>query len=209
MAAIGEGPRGRALDLGCAVGRSTFEFGRYFEHVDGIDFSARFIQSAFQLKEDSQVRYTIPTEGNLVDYQQKTLEQLDLANSTGNVEFSQGDAANLKPQFTGYDLIFAGNLIDRLYQPKLFLDRINDRINDTGWLVITSPYTWLEEYTDVDHWLGGIKVNGENFTTLDGLQAELGEDFVLRHTQDVPFVIRETRRKYQHSVAEMSVWQKK
>jgi hypothetical protein len=32
---------------------------------------------------------------------------------------------------------------------------------------------------------------------------------VLRHTQDVPFVIRETRRKYQHSVAEMSVWQKK
>ncbi|MFT7043453.1 MAG: 5-histidylcysteine sulfoxide synthase/putative 4-mercaptohistidine N1-methyltransferase [Candidatus Azotimanducaceae bacterium] len=209
MAVIGEGPRGRALDLGCAVGRSTFEFGRHFAHVDGIDFSARFIQSAFQLKENGQVRYTIPTEGSLVDYQEKTLQEMGLADLTSDIEFSQGDATNLKPQFTDYDLIFAGNLIDRLYQPKLFLDRIKDRINDNGWLVFTSPYTWLEEYTDVEHWLGGIKVNGENFSTLDGLQAELGEHFVLRHTQDVPFVIRETRRKYQHSIAEMSVWQKK
>jgi 5-histidylcysteine sulfoxide synthase/putative 4-mercaptohistidine N1-methyltranferase len=209
MAAIGDGPRGRALDLGCAVGRSTFEFGRYFDHVDGIDFSARFIQSAFQLKENGQVRYTIPTEGNLVDYQEKTLKELDLADLSSQIEFSQGDATNLKPQFTGYDLIFAGNLIDRLYQPKLFLDRIKDRINDNGWLVFTSPYTWLEEYTNVEHWLGGIKVNGENFTTLDGLQAAIGEHFILRHQEDVPFVIRETRRKYQHSIAEMSVWQKK
>jgi len=26
--------------------------------------------------------------------------------------------------------------------------------------------------------------------------------------QDIPFVIRETARKFQHSVAEMSVWRK-
>jgi hypothetical protein len=33
------------------------------------------------------------------------------------VEFFQGDATNLKPQFTGYDLILAANLIDRLTTP--------------------------------------------------------------------------------------------
>ena len=209
MAAIGDHPRGRALDLGCAVGRSTFEFGRYFKHVDGIDFSARFIQSAFQLKEAGQVRYTIPTEGNLIAYREKTLEDLDLATLDSQIEFSQGDATNLKPQFKDYDLIFAGNLIDRLYQPKLFLERIVNRINDKGWLIITSPYTWLEEYTEVEHWLGGYKVNGENFGTLDGLQEALGGHFELKSRQDIPFVIRETQRKYQHSVAEMTVWQKR
>ena len=209
MAAIGDQPRGRALDLGCAVGRSTFEFAKYFKHVDGIDFSARFIQSAFQLKEGGQVRYTIPTEGHLVAYREKSLVELDLATISNQIEFSQGDATNLKPHFKNYDLVFAGNLIDRLYQPRLFLDRIVSRINDKGWLIITSPYTWLEEYTEVEHWLGGYKVNGENFSTLDGLHAALDEHFEFRGCQDIPFVIRETQRKFQHSVAEMTIWQKR
>jgi 2-polyprenyl-3-methyl-5-hydroxy-6-metoxy-1,4-benzoquinol methylase len=36
----------RALDLGCAVGRSSFELTRYFDRVVGLDYSARFIQVA-------------------------------------------------------------------------------------------------------------------------------------------------------------------
>ena len=34
---------GKALDLGCATGRASFELARHFEQVTGIDFSARFI----------------------------------------------------------------------------------------------------------------------------------------------------------------------
>ncbi len=34
-----------------------------------------------------------------------------------------------------------------------------------------------------------------------------GYDFI--YTKDVPFVIRETKRKYQHTIAQMSVWEKK
>ncbi|NLE38957.1 MAG: 5-histidylcysteine sulfoxide synthase, partial [Pirellulaceae bacterium] len=44
-------PRREALDLGCAVGRASFELARHFDHVTGIDFSARFIRVALQLKE--------------------------------------------------------------------------------------------------------------------------------------------------------------
>ena len=81
----------------------------------------------------------------------------------------QGDACNLKPMYTGYDLVYASNLIDRLNDPKHFLTSIAQRINQGGYLVITSPYIWLEDYTPKDKWLGGVKVKGENFTTLDGL----------------------------------------
>lgn len=38
--------RGRALDLGCAVGRSTFELAREYGEVVGIDISQTFIDGA-------------------------------------------------------------------------------------------------------------------------------------------------------------------
>lgn len=40
----------RALDVGCAVGRSAFEMAREIENVVGIDFSASFIRGCNDLK---------------------------------------------------------------------------------------------------------------------------------------------------------------
>ena len=40
MPHVADDRRGRCLDIGCSVGRSAFEFARFFEHVDAIDFSA-------------------------------------------------------------------------------------------------------------------------------------------------------------------------
>ena len=36
----------RALDLGCAVGRSTFELARHCARAIGIDYSRRFVEAA-------------------------------------------------------------------------------------------------------------------------------------------------------------------
>lgn len=75
--------------------------------------------------------------------------------------------------------------------------------------MITSPYTWLEEHTKKEAWVGGYKRDGENFTTLDGLKEALGKHFkLIQGPQAVPFVIRETKRKYQHTLAEASIWEK-
>ena len=40
----------RALDLGCAVGRSSFELSQNFDSVYGIDYSKNFISAAEHLK---------------------------------------------------------------------------------------------------------------------------------------------------------------
>jgi len=106
-------------------------------------------------------------------------------------------------------VVFAGNLIDRLYEPAMFLNDIQGRILSGGLLVLTSPYTWLEEYTDKSNWLGGVKVNGENFSTLDALKQQLADSFDFEEAVDVPFVIRETARKHQHTVAQMTIWRKR
>ncbi len=199
----------KALDIGCAVGRSSFELARYFDKVDALDFSTRFILNAINLRDNGKVRYLIDDEGELTTLKEFRLEELDLGDKVNNVEFTQGDACNLKPKYSDYDLIFAGNLIDRLYEPKVFLKDMIHRLNQGGLLVLTSPYTWLEEYTEKENWLGGKKINGENFTTLDGLHECLDTDFEFIEKHDVPFVIRETRRKHQLTVAQMTIWRKK
>lgn len=200
---------GKALDLGCACGRATFELATRFDHVDGIDFSERFVRAASEMAKHRQVRYARPEEGELVSYQERSLASLGLEDTAGKVGFHQGDACDLQPRFTGYDLVLAANLIDRLYQPSRFLTTIHERITDNGLLVIASPYTWLEEYTPRDAWVGGFRKDGEDYTTFDGLQEMLAPHFrLLVDPHSVPFVIRETRNKFQHSFSEVTVWEK-
>ena len=200
----------RALDIGCATGRASFELGRVFDHVDGLDFSARLIQMPVALQKNGRQRYVVQDEGELVSFREVTADALGLGKALERVSFVQGDACNLAAKFTGYDLVFAGNLIDRLYDPMKFLGTIHERVNAGGLLVLTSPYTWLGEFTERTKWLGGFKApTGESFTTLDGLKDALAPHFSLVETRDVPFVIRETKRKFQHTIAQMTVWEKK
>jgi len=202
--------QGSALDLGCATGRASFELAKAFDKVCGIDFSARFVQVGAQLQEGKTVGYYQNGEGELKTRYEIDLQSLGLDGVKDKVEFWQGDACNLKEHFKAYDLIMATNLIDRLYEPKLFLDRVHERINEGGYLILTSPYTWLEEYTDKKFWIGGYKdTNGNEVSTLEGLKEILEKHFELVATEDVPFVIRETPRKYQHTISQMSVWKKR
>ena len=203
--------RGRALDIGCATGRASFELARHFDRVVGMDYSARFIDVALQLTSGDEFRYVVPEEGDLVEYRQVSLKALDLnVEQARRISFLQGDACNLKPQMDLYDLVLAANLIDRLRQPARFLQDVTPMIASGGLLVIASPYTWLEDYTPKENWLGGIRENGEALTTLQALQRMLAEDFEqLAAPRDVPFVIRETARKFQHSVAQVTLWRKR
>ncbi|MBN2216036.1 MAG: 5-histidylcysteine sulfoxide synthase [Pirellulales bacterium] len=202
-------PRLKALDLGCAVGRASFELAKQFEHVTGIDFSARFIRIALQLKEKGNVYYELVEEGDVVSYHEARLSDAGLHSVADRVDFVQGDATNLKPQFTGYDLILAANLIDRLSNPKWFLENIHERLNVGGILVITSPYTWLEQFTRKDNWLGGIRKNGEPYMTLAALEDALSTHFTMLDAPiNVEFILRETRRKFQHTVAELTAWKR-
>ena len=202
--------RKRALDLGCATGRAAFELARVFDDVTGVDFSARFIQVAAALKERGEIAYERVEEGDVTTRQLHTLEEFGLQEAARHVQFWQGDACNLKAHFVGYDLIMATNLIDRLYEPERFLGTVHERLNEGGILVLTSPYTWLEEYTQKPNWIGGYyDGEGNAVDGLTGLKAILSAHFELLESFDVPFVIRETARKYQHTLSQMSVWKKR
>ncbi len=196
----------RALELGCAVGRCSFELAKVFEDVTGIDFSARFIKNAVQMKENGVVRYKIKTEGSIYEAKEVSSDEFELDEETRKrVSFWQGDACNLKPHFKGYDLIVAANLIDRLYDPHKFLTTVHERLNVGGVLLITSPYSWDEAFTPKERWLGGDKTS-----SFEVVSQILAKHFALiGEPMDVEFVLRESSRKYQHTLSHLSAWKKK
>jgi len=59
----------------------------------------------------------------------------------------QGDACNLPLDLGQFGCVLAANLIDRLRTPQNFLNRLGTLVAPGGILVITSPYTFLEEFT--------------------------------------------------------------
>ncbi len=191
----------RALDLGCAVGRSSFELRRHFDEVVGIDFSQRFVSAAERMGRDRAV--TVRVAGESAATEEMRLE-LPAELKTDHVRFERGDAGDLRADIGTFDLVLMANLIDRLPDPARCLERLPGLISPGGWLVITSPYTWMEEYAPRDKWLDG---GGRG--ALSALREKLEPAFEGRAVFDLPFLIREHRRKYQWSVAEASVWQRK
>jgi hypothetical protein len=57
--------------------------------------------------------------------------------------------------------------------PALCLKGIADAVNPGGILVLTSPFTWLEEYTAKDKWVGGCvdEATGGAVRCADALKA--------------------------------------
>ncbi len=94
--------KGRALDLGCAVGRTSIDLAEYFDEVIGLDYSEAFIKAAQQA---------------ITENYQHVINK---------VRFVVGDACNLDPSLGKFNLIFGGNLVDRLPDPTAFLNSVSD-----------------------------------------------------------------------------------
>ncbi len=196
----------RALDLGCAVGRSTFELAKHCTQVVGIDYSQRFVAAAETVRATGSLPYMRLDEGRLLT---PLMAVRPAEVEAARVQFEQGDAMALRADLGVFDVVLMANLIDRLSHPARCLQQLSGLIRSGGQLVVTSPYTWMDDYTSPEHWLGGFEEAGERRTTLQGLHLYLDPNFELKRTLDLPFLIREHARKYQWSVAQASVWRRR
>ena len=191
------GEVGRGLDIGCAVGRSSYEMSRHCQEVIGIDFSHAFAQAAEDIKSGSR---TIP---RLEEAHLNTELTVSLPNGLDptRCQFEQGDAMNLRNDLGTFDRVLAANLICRLTHPEKFLSRLPALVNPDGEVVLATPCTWLEDFTPPANWPQG--------STLDWLKEILSNDFELITEANEPFLIRETARKFQWTVALVTKWKKR
>ena len=187
----------RGLDLGCAVGRSTFEMSRTCNEVVGVDFSHAFISAAEALRSGESLAYERHEEASQV-----TCLEARLPDGIDGLKlrFQQGDAMDLPADLGSFDRVHAANLLCRLPEPERLLARLPLLVKPGGELVLATPCTWLEEFTPSGNW----PANG----TFEWLQKSLAPAFSLVRRTDEPFLIRETARKFQWTTSLVTVWQR-
>jgi SAM-dependent methyltransferase len=243
----------RVLDIGCAVGGASFHLSQHFDEVVGIDFSQQFIDAANEMKSKGSMPFDVFTEGSeRIDLTAKMPAEAGV--DAAKCHFVQGDACDLKPGLSAvakaksataieqFDVILGSNLLCRLPSPRKFLSSLHAMdlnggdssgsglLKPFGYLVLVSPYSWLEEYTGKDEWLftppsgdAGVRLpstrSNNSFSTLSsyigsqcntrvaGLSGTQHYGLQLVKRDDVPFMIREHARKFQFGISDLTVWQ--
>jgi putative 4-mercaptohistidine N1-methyltranferase len=211
----------RALDIGCAVGGSSFCLAKTFGSVDAFDYSASFITAAQRMKaNDETVFFEIPVEADLCDRVRAVHEKGITPEITARVNFFVGDACKIPElvedgQVGGancYDGVILSNLLCRLPDPFACLEALPPLVKVGGVVVMVTPYSWLEEYTPRDKWMGGFYDNessGAAVSSQDVLQQTMERlGFEKIHQEQMPLVIREHQRKYQYIISEATGWRK-
>lgn len=241
----------RILDIGCAVGGSSFELSKYFNEVVGIDFSHKFIEAANEMKTKHSMVYDVYTEASnmvLLKAELPSFVKEAPEKFIKSVSFQQGDACDLPPisEIGQFDVVLGSNLLCRLPSPRKFLtsllkgnnkgvniDGYQGYIKPNGYLVLVSPYSWLEEYTPVNEWLFKPVDRVESNTTYSCNSFEQLSEYVknechtttttilpdntkvitkyqlqLHHRDEhgVPFLIREHARKYQYGLSDCTIF---
>lgn len=209
--AAGAAPRPgrRALDIGCAVGGAAFELARSFDEVIGVDLSESFITAAGTLKEAGELSYFRRDEGELGV---RLVARVDPTIDRRRVSFRRADACSLPADLHGFDAVLLANLLCRVPSPKAVLGRLGGPrglVRPGGVLVLTTPFTWMEEFTLKDVWLGGFYRDGVAQWSKDALRRELDPEFELLEATEVPLIIREHRRKFQLIVSHATVWRRR
>ncbi len=187
-----------ALDLGCAVGRSSFELAGIVGSVLGIDYSRSFVEAASTLGVTGGMRYERVDEGSATTVLEARVPE---TLRRERVRFEQGNAMELRPDLGEYDIVHAANLLCRLSEPLKLMERLPALMRPGGQLLLTTPCTWLEEFTPRGNWPKG--------STRDWLTSLLEPHFELCKSCDLPFLIREHARKYQWSVALGMRWRRR
>lgn len=189
-----------ALEIGCSVGGSAFELARSCSRVEASDYSESFISAAQTLQREGRLAGMRTLEGEITT---SFVAHVPAEISRDRVSFSVADATRLPRDIGSFDVVLAANLICRLSDPAGFLGRTSTLLKSGGQLLLTTPFTWLEEYTPRKRWIGGIDSQMRSEIELTRL---LECNFQLHRRRDLPFLIREHERKYQIGIALGTCW---
>ena len=96
---------------------------------------------------------------------------------------------------------FGSGSLDPVKVTQACLERMQGShalVKPGGILVMTTPLSWLEEYTPRSRWMNGREAIAQVLSEFDCI-----------HQAELPFLIREHRRKFEYIITQASVWRKK
>ena len=85
-------------------------------------------------------------------------------------------------------------------------DHLPDLVRSGGQLLLATPFSWLEEFTSSDKWVGGRE---NDLGSVEALKATLLPAFQLEKEVDLPFLLREHERKFQYGISLGTRWRRR
>ncbi len=148
-APIGEGP---LLDIGCAVGRATFDLaGRSAGLVVGVDLGFPMLRLASRVLRRGSARYPLRRGGVLYEWKDFPVP----VTGRERVDFWACDAVHLPFPTGSIGGAVALNLLDCVYGPLDLLRSAARVLRPGSTLVVATPYDWSPAATTIDAWIGG------------------------------------------------------
>lgn len=152
-------PEGPVLDLGCAVGRSSFALAAGGDRlVLGADLSFPMLRLASEVLRRGRARYPRRRVGIVYDRREIS------ASFPGSeaVDFWGCDAVDLPFPAGTFAAVVALNVLDCVASPHDLLASLPRLLKPGGKAILSTPYDWSPRATPIEAWLGGHSQRGEN-----------------------------------------------
>lgn len=184
----------RSLDLGCSVGRYTFELARLSDLAIGMDMNFKAASSAAMFQQSQEVSYERRRHGRYFEEMRSSYVPPQ------NVFFLVGDA--LDPPFGAecFDLVAGLNLVDNVKLPLVLIGQMDALLRAGGILILGAPYEWRHDICEPSEWLESEEfdapvivqkiIEGSMFPQM-GLKYEVSQGL-----SDVPWTLRHHDRHW-------------
>lgn len=144
--------RGAWLDVGCSVGRSTFELAaRTGDLALGVDLSFAALRTARRVATEGRARYPARKGGILYDRRDVAVDHPARA----RVDFWLCDATALALPDGGFAGVASLNVLDCVPSPLGHLLELGRVIAPGAPALIATPFDWATTATAVESWIGG------------------------------------------------------
>jgi SAM-dependent methyltransferase/uncharacterized protein YbaR (Trm112 family) len=205
--------KGWALDIGCAVGRLTFELTKTHDRAVGVDTSLSFVQAARNLAVQRRLEFDLIMEGQITE---KRSSILDPDFKFESAEFIVADAMALPFRSDRFATASSVNVLEKVSDPPLHLSEANRVMDKTyAQFLFSDPFSWDETVSSPNLWLGGrnegpFKGFGmENVCRMlqDG-NGIFSPGFGIQETGRVQWKIRKTQNLWEHITSQFVIAQR-
>ncbi|ACL01934.1 Methyltransferase type 11 [Desulfatibacillum aliphaticivorans] len=148
-----DGKNGYAVDIGCAVGRLSFDLSRTHSRVIGLDTSLSFIKRARRIMKERSLHFDMILEGNITERQ---VCELNPDWNFDRVEFVVADALALPFHEDLFSTASSINILEKVPHPIQHLQDVNRVLKKKDSVfVFSDPFSWDASVSTPDLWLGG------------------------------------------------------
>ena len=152
-------PTGAWLDVGCSVGRASFELAaRTDDLVLGVDLNVSMLRLARRVAREGRGAHPLRRVGVVYDRRDFAVEPA----GRDRVDFWVCDAIALPFADRAVDGVTSLNVLDCVQWPLSHLIELGRVLRSGGSAVLATPYDWSPAATPFEGWLGGHSQRAEH-----------------------------------------------